>query len=194
MSAGDPRWQLEPAGGGTRAFAFAVSLLLPIGITLGAVNHAFGDALPHAGGNGAMTAWLTVAGVSLVSLAIWWVLLRALRRHRIVLADGAIDIATSFYRRRLAIPELRLDEARAIDLDERTEFKPMLKTNGVSMPGFRSGWFRLRNRDRALVATAGGKRVAWIPTRAGYGLLLQPRNPQALLDALRKMADAAPRR
>lgn len=194
MSAGDPRWQLEPAGGGTRALAFALTLLLPIGITWAAVNHAFGAALPAMDDSDAMTAWLTVAGVSLVSVAVWWVLLRALRRHRIVLADGAIDIATSFYRRRLAIPELRLDEARTIDLDERTEFKPMLKTNGVSMPGFRSGWFRLRSRDRALVATAGGKRVAWIPTRAGYGLLLQPRNPQALLDALRKMADAAPRR
>ena len=62
------------------------------------------------------------------------------------------------------------------------------------MPGLKSGWFRLRNRNKALVAIAGGKRVLWIPTRAGYDLLLQPRNPQALLDELRKMADRTPRR
>lgn len=187
-----PRWQLEPVGQAPQIFLAVVTLLLPVGMTLAAINHAAGDSLQL--GSGSPPPWLTVAGVALFSLVLWGVLLRALRRHRLVLADGSLEVATSFYRRKLALAELRLDEARVIDLDEHTGFKPMFKTNGASMPGFRSGWFRLCNRDKALVATAAGKRVVWIPTRAGYGLLLQPRNPQALLDELKKMANAAPRR
>lgn len=75
-----------------------------------------------------------------------------------------------------------------VDLDERPEFRPMLRTNGVSIPGFRSGWFRLRSGSRSLVATAGARRLLWIPTAAGHELLLQPGDPRALLDALRALA------
>ena len=98
-----------------------------------------------------------------------------------------------FHRRRLTLAELRLDQARVIDLAERTGFKPALRSNGTSLPGFHSGWFRLRNRSRAFVAIAGGSRVLWLPTTRGYDLLLQPPQPQALLQHLRELA-AAPAR
>lgn len=192
MTTPRPRWQLEPVGTAPQLFLAVAILLLPLGMTLAAILYGSGD--PTQAGSGSPPPWMTIAGVALFCAALWGVLMYALRRHRLVLEDGALQVATSFYGRRLALAELRLDGARVIDLDEHTGFRPMLKTNGVSVPGFRSGWFRLRNRERALVATAAGKRVVWIPTHAGYGLLLQPRHPQALLDALEKMADAARRR
>ena len=97
-------------------------------------------------------------------------------------------IASAFYKRSLALTELKLDEARVVDLDERTELKPARKANAVDIPGFKGGWFRLRNRRKAFVAMLGGPRVLWLPTRNDYDLLLQPRHPQALLEHLRKLA------
>lgn len=193
----DPqRWQLERPGNGTRLFLCVITLLVPIVTTAGAVMHAFGsgDELRLVDDSRAATAWLTVGGVAVLSCVLWWILHRAFSRHRITLEDGAIEIATTFYKRRLALADLQLDQARVVDLDERTELKPLLKTNGTGLPRFRSGWYRLRNREKALVAMVGGPRVLWLPTRAGYGLLLQPRSPQALLDALREMAERPPRR
>jgi len=93
----------------------------------------------------------------------------------------------------VGICELYIDRARVVDLAERTGLKPLFKTNGPSLPGFHSGWFRLRNRSCAFVAIAGGSRVLWLPTTRGYDLLLQPRQPQALLQHLRELA-AAPAR
>lgn len=78
-----------------------------------------------------------------------------------------------------------------VDLGEHTQLKPLLNSNGVKLPGFQSGWFRLRNRSKALVARADGNRVLWVPTTRGFDLLLQPRQPQALLDALKGMAPRA---
>ena len=76
-----------------------------------------------------------------------------------------------------------------VDLDERTEFKPGVKTNGYSVPGFHSGHFRLRNREKAFVAIAGERRALWLPTsHNGSGLLLQPQQPDALLKRLRELA------
>lgn len=133
---------------------------------------------------------LAICLAALVALgaACYWVSSRLLRRHRIVLGSNSIEIATSFYTRRLAVAEFDLQRARVVDLRERTELKPLFKTNGMRLPGFASGWFRLRNRSKAFVATTGGSRVLWLPTRNGYDLLLQPRHPKALLDRLREMA------
>lgn len=136
-------------------------------------------------------AWVvpgTVVLCALLAAALDW----ALRRHRLSLDRDALELATSFYRRRIALADLRIDHARVVDLDERVELRPAMKTNGTGLPGFKSGWFRLRNGDRALVATTGGRRLLWLPTTQGYGLLLEPVRPQAVLDRLRELA--APRR
>jgi len=138
------------------------------------------------------SAWLTnavvVGGALALCLAIHWFIGRVLHRHRIVLDDDGLAIATTFYSRKLGWGELQLQQARVVDLDEHTGLKPVLKTNGTALPGFRSGWFRLRNLGKALVATAGGSRVVYLPTTQGYDLLLQPRQPQALLARLRELA------
>ena len=70
------------------------------------------------------------------------------------------------------------------------QMKPLLKTNALALPGFYSGWFRLRNWQRAFVAISDGPRVLWLPTSESFHLLLQPEQPQALLDRLREIASA----
>ena len=178
----DPRLQLQPAPRRARAWLAALTIGLPI-VLIGA-----SIAMQRQPGASPVLVWAAVAVVF-----VFLVIDRAMRRHRIAIDNGVLDVATTFYRRKLTVTELRLDEARVVDLAERTEFKPMLKTNGTSLPGFHSGWFRLRNRSRAFVAIAAGPRVLWLPTTRGYDLLLQPRQPQALLQHLRELAAAPPR-
>ena len=129
-----------------------------------------------------------VLAVALVMGAIALFLDRMLERHRLLLDAGGIEVATTFYRQRIAFAELKLDAARVVRLDEHPELKPLLKSNGYALPGFRSGWFRLRNWRKAFVATSDGERVLWLPTTRGFDLLLQPRDPQRLLDRLRGLA------
>jgi hypothetical protein len=111
-----------------------------------------------------------------------------LKRHRLQLDVGGLEIATTFYKQRIPLADLKLDAARVVRLDEHPDLKPMLKSNGYALPGFRSGWFRLRNWQKAFVATSDGERTLWLPTTRGLGLLLQPRDPQRLLDRLRELA------
>lgn len=183
-------WQLEPVSAATRAWLLVLALLLPLGITIVAqacVSLSSGPRNLLAG-----SLWLTnvvvVGGMAAFCGGLYWFLARALRRHRVDIDGDGLEVATTFYKRRLGWNELQLAQARVVDLDEHTEFKPMLKTNGTGLPGLKSGWFRLRNRRKALVAIAGGRRVLHLPTGAGYDLLLQARQPQALLQRLRELA------
>ena len=186
-------WQREPAPAGARLWLVGLSAVLPVVITGIALGFAVinGDEMSLIADSLPLTIGLVLAGIAVFGGAIALVIDRAMRRHRITVDADGIEVATTFHKRRLGWGELRLDEARVVNLDEHTDLKPAMKTNGTAVPGFKSGWFRLRNRGKALVAMTRGARVTWIPTTAGYGLLLQPRQPQALLDHLRA---TAPRR
>jgi hypothetical protein len=189
-------WQLAPVPARVRGWLFALAFALPVLLVVSALAGVAGsDAQETLLAGSRSATWLAaVGGVALFSGVLWFVLDRALRRHRITVDANGLSIATTFYTRAFRHDELRLDQARHVVLAERPGYAPALKTNGFALPGFASGWFRLRNGERALVATAGGQRAVWLPTTRDHGLLLEPRQAQALLDRLHALADGQPRR
>jgi len=187
-----PAWQLQPPSSAPRLWLLLLLVVLPVAITVGALVYAASESSPErlVGRSPLASDLAIVAGVTVLCLAIHWFIARAMRRHAATLDRDGLSIATGFHARTLGWRELLPARARVVDLDEHTAFKPVLKTNGISLPGFQSGWFRLRNLRRAFVATAGGSRVVHLPTTLGYDLLLQPRQPQAFLARLQELAPA----
>jgi hypothetical protein len=62
---------------------------------------------------------------------------------------------------------------------------------GTGLPGYRAGWFRLKNGERALVYLTDDRRAVYVPTTAGYSVLVSPGEPDQFLAALRQ-ASARP--
>ena len=171
----DPSLQLVPPGTQPRLWMFALCVFLPVVITAAALL-AVKQGETHwdfAGGDPLMVGFAIIGAELLLMSVIWALLDRAMRRQQLALLENSLEIKTSFCSRVVPLAELKLDQARVVDLHERTEFKPVLKTNGYSVPGFHSGHFRLRNREKAFVAIAGERRALWIPTTQEAGLLLQ---------------------
>lgn len=180
--------QLVPASNRSRAYLFAITIGAPVLATMVgvAMGHApTGESWWGIGDRGA-DALIAMLVVALVTGAIALFLDRMLKRHRLLLDADGIEVATTFYMQRIAFADLKPDAARVLRLDEHPDLKPLLKSNGYALPGFRSGWFRLRNWQKAFVATSDGERLLWLPTSRGFGLLLQPRDPQRLLDRVRE--------
>jgi len=191
-----PAWQLQPPSSSSRLWLFLLVVVLPVAITAGAIAYTVNDPGPKQliGGSVLLTNAVILAGILVLMLAIHGFIARAMRRHAVTLDGNGLAIATSFYSRKLDWRELQLSQARVVDLGEHTELKPVLKTNGASLPGFHSGWFRLRNLHRAFLATVGDTRLVYLPTTAGYDLLLQPRQPQAFVQRLAELAPPGARR
>ncbi|WP_411834465.1 hypothetical protein [Pseudoxanthomonas mexicana] len=196
MSPTDPRLQLAPPDSKARVWLFVLVVMLPVLLVTAilAWEALGGQAQDSVGGGIALSSLATLGGVMLLTLALWWVLARFMHRQALSLDAARLEVRSSFYRTSVALDALDLEHARVVDLDERTELRPALKTNGFALPGFRSGWFRLRNRRRAFVALAAGRRRLWLPTRGGHDLLLEPRDARALLERLRELAGASARR
>jgi hypothetical protein len=110
---------------------------------------------------------------------IWF----ALHRRALILTETELIFRTGFYGRTLLRSSLRPESALEVSLVDRRDLAPRWRTNGIGLPGFRAGWFRLRNNDKALVLLTDPFQVTYLPTTEGYVLLV---STTALLAALRE--------
>jgi hypothetical protein len=117
----------------------------------------------------------------LVGGAIGW----SIYRRKIRIADKAL-LTGIFGWKKVPVSELDLDAAVVLDLEQHRELQPTFKLAGTSMPGYRSGWFRLRDKRTAYLLLTDWRRVLVLPKRDGKVILLSPQRPEALLDALRR--------
>jgi Bacterial PH domain len=110
-------------------------------------------------------------------------------RARIELSPAGLALRGDIYGRRL-IPatSLRGGAARIVDLDREPELAPRWRTMGTGLPGYRAGWFRLRNGEKALLSLTDVHRAVYVPTGQGFALLLSPAQPDGFLAALRRVA------
>ncbi|MGI2259642.1 PH domain-containing protein [Shewanella sp. GXUN23E] len=88
-----------------------------------------------------------------------------------------------FYGETLARSELIAGGVREINLNEEPGLKPDLRTNGMGMPGFQLGWFRLDDGQKALMAVGTGTQVL-IPTHKGYVIIVSTSDAERLIAAL----------
>jgi hypothetical protein len=110
-----------------------------------------------------------------------WLLMRRVRGVGASVAHGELVVNTGLSTKRIALAQLRKHGLRVIDLRERTEFKPWLRTMGTSLPGLAAGWFRLRNGQRALCLLLERDRVSYLRSdEDNMTLLLSLREPEIL--------------
>ncbi|WP_049398901.1 PH domain-containing protein [Stenotrophomonas maltophilia] len=141
--------------------------------------------------------WFRMGGSAAWSLIVIAVLAvglgAAFFRRRVELAGNVLDVRSTMYRRRVPVAQLRLDQAEVVDLQRDRRYGIRVKTNGYSMPGFYAGHFRLQGGGKGFALVTDRARVLALPVSDGSTLLLSVDRPQALLDALRKVAASAPR-
>lgn len=137
---------------------------------------------------GLVTVPLLLGGLGLMALLLW-----ASERRRVVLADGVLDITATLYRRKLPVVALDLDAAQILNLAEHKQLAPLLKTNGMGLPGLHAGWYRSRKLVKTFCLLTTRDRVLYLPERDGGATALSVEKPFDLLQALRETADAGAR-
>lgn len=111
---------------------------------------------------------------------------RGSRSARFEVSPEGLRLRGDLYGRLIPASALRTDQARRVNLEATPELTPQRRTMGTGLPGYRSGWFRLRNGDRALLYLTDQSRAVYVPTTVGYSVLLSPADPDAFLLALRQ--------
>lgn len=151
--------------------------ILPLVIVIGVLAYVTTHGKPGA----APAPWPLVIVVPLLIGAAQVVFVRSFTRAGVFVAEGDLIVRTGVGTQRIALSNLRKHGLRRADLDAEPALRPWLKTRGAGLPGLQSGWFRLKNRERAVLLVLDRKRVSYLRSDAdNLSLLLSLRDPDAL--------------
>jgi len=132
---------------------------------------------------------LILAVFSLLLLAITavsiWTTWSMTTRGALRVADGNLEVRVPVFGRTIPLASLDREHARIVALDATSDLRPRWRTNGLGLPGYQIGWYRLRDGSKALLALTSREHVLYIPTHDGYALLVSVERPEEALQALR---------
>lgn len=137
--------------------------------------------IPGSGGNGYLALLLLPVALMVALAAAFWP-----RPLRVEVTPDAVQIRGSIYGRSVPRAQLKMADARIVDLGVERSLAPTLRTNGVGLPNYRVGWFRLRDGERALCFLTHTDSVLYLPTTENYALLISTSSPSELLAALQQ--------
>jgi len=109
------------------------------------------------------------------------------RHVQFILSDQSLEIKGDIYGTKLNKNALKIDQVKLINLDLDKTYQPKWRTNGVGLPGYLSGWFRLKNKEKALLFVTNTKKVVYLPTTKGYSLMMTMQKPEAFIDSLQSI-------
>lgn len=130
--------------------------------------------------------FLPIAALLVGVMILLAVSLRGAHTSRFEVTSDALRLRGDIYGRTIPRRQLLVDLARRVDFRMEPQLLPRWKTVGTGLPGYQSGWFRLRSGEKALLYLTDRSKAVYVPTSAGYVLLLSPLDPDGFLAALRR--------
>lgn len=134
--------------------------------------------------------------LSVIGLILFIVLLALLfiayasRNSKVELDNNTLKLSGDFWGREIKIDQLDVTSVRILNLYENKEFNPKWRTLGTGLPGYSSGWFRLRNGEKALVYLTQRNKVVYLPTSNGYSLMLSLDEPEKFIEKLNRYSES----
>ena len=135
--------------------------------------------------------FVPVAVILLGVAAVLLLTLNGANRGRFEFTEAGLSLRGDIYRRTVPYAALDPDGMRLVDWRSERDLEPVARTMGTGVPGYRSGWFRLRNGQKALLFVSTGHPVVHLPTHDGYALQLTPGDPRAFMAAVTRHAAVA---
>jgi hypothetical protein len=109
------------------------------------------------------------------------------RNAQFIVTDKGLRIKSTFlYSRIIPYSIMKKDEIRPINLKEDKDWQPVWRSNGIGLPGYQEGWFRMKNGSRALLFLTNREKVILIPTVKDYSILISTIDNEGLQKALKE--------
>lgn len=133
------------------------------------------------------TMWW-IAGSALVAVLVGASVVIFSRAPKFEVSPEGLRITGNVFGRTIPAADLRLEAAQVVDFVKSPALRPKWRTFGVGLPGYKAGWFRLYDGEKALVFLSGSKPPVYVPTTLGYSLLISPQDPAGFLSSLAAVA------
>lgn len=109
------------------------------------------------------------------------------RNTKFVISQQGLRIKNCLYGRNIPKDSLIAKDIQIVDLIHDSAYRPTIRTNGVGLPGYAEGWFRLSNKEKALLFLTKKTGVVYMPTKSGYSVLLSTAEPKQFLETAQQL-------
>ena len=136
-----------------------------------------------------MAALWIIFGIVLLFLAFavfFGYLAYSLRSVKCEVTDQGLRLRGGIYRKFIPKDSIIKEDLRIINLDVDRGYRPRIKNRGLSLPGYKEGWFKLSNREKALLYLGDWSKVVYLPTRDGHAVLISPENAEEFVKLVLK--------
>jgi len=101
-------------------------------------------------------------------------------------SEQGLRIKGGIYGRLIPKENIAGENAKIINLNTSPQYKPRIRTNGVGLPGYSEGWFKLKNNEKALLFVTDRSNVVYIPTKQDYSILLSVSNSEEFYESIKQ--------
>ncbi len=154
----------------TFIWAFVFVVALPVLVTGGAVHLA----------NKAMMINVTSV-VAALSVVLFVGLAYTMMRNEISLDAQTLTVKAGFYERIVSRADIVWAESRVIDGSQEPDLWPRVRVNGVGLPGYQAGWFRLASGARVFLLVTH-RPLVYLRIQGGEDFLLTVAKSSSLFE------------
>lgn len=87
----------------------------------------------------------------------------------------------------LAIWSVDTERIQVVDIGKGSHWSPTSRTNGVGLPHYHAGWFRVAGGEKVRMYRADSQRLVLLPPIAGGApVLMEVKQPEAFVQELRQ--------
>ena len=129
---------------------------------------------------------LVIGIILLLLLGLFTFIGYSSRNVKFEVSDQGLRIKGAIYGRFIPKEDIAEENAEIINLDANPQYKPRIRTNGVGLPGYSEGWFKLNNNEKALLFVTDRSKVVYIPTRQNYSVLLSVSNSEEFYESIKQ--------
>jgi hypothetical protein len=133
--------------------------------------------------------YIFIWAISLVLIAVivLFIFIGYSSRHmNFMVSDEGLRLGPGLYGRFIPRGDINTEGVRVLNLNTDAEYKPKWRTNGAGLPGYAAGWFKLANKEKALVFVTDRSRVVYIPTHKDYSVMLSIREAEEFADLIKQ--------
>jgi hypothetical protein len=130
--------------------------------------------------------WWIVSISFAISILVGLYYLLPAKETSVRLSEKSLIIADRFYPQSIPRNTLIPERAKVVNLNENSPYNLSSRLDGVGLPKYHSGWYTLRNGEKALVVITRSSDVVYIPTNNNYSILVSVTEPNRLLKELYK--------
>jgi len=128
-----------------------------------------------------------VLSLFLVAVIALFVFISYSSRHtNFTVSDAGLNIGPGLYGRFIPREDIDAGGVKVLNLNTDAGYKPKWRTNGAGLPGYSAGWFKLQNKEKALLFVTDRSSVVYIPTRKDYAVMLSVRDADEMAEVIRQ--------